>query len=196
MGLAERTSGIAAALEASLTKHIGVFSATAVLQAYGVTPNKDDASAMQLITDLATDIAYYAPAVSFARTWPGRTYYYQFNEPNPWDGKFKGQSTHMLDAAYLFQNFAHKMETKEKEVGIVPAADFIKFINGASPWDEYKYPRSNAKTFGPSGTTTSDTVDNDGWGHRRRDILFKLQEAGKVDLDALSGAWDQFVAGK
>jgi hypothetical protein len=196
MGLVERKSGIATALNTSLTQSMGASSAKAVLQAYGITPTTSDDSAMQSIVDLATDIAYYAPALCFARSWPGRTYYYHFNEPNPWQGAFKGCSTHMLDAAYLFQNFAHKMGSKEKELGVALAMDFIKFTNGVKPWDEYESVNCNVKAFGPSEATSSRAIQNNGWGHGRRDILFTLQEAGKVDLDALSGAWDLFIAGK
>jgi len=197
MGLAEHESGIATTLNTSLTESIGASSATAVLQAYNITPTTPEDCAMQSIIDLATDIAYYAPAVTIARSWPGRTYYYHFNEPNPWEGKFKGRSTHMLDAAYLFQNFAHKMGEKEKEVGVALATDFIKFTNAIKPWNEYESARGNVKVFGRGeATTSSDMVDNNAWGRGRREVLFKLHEAGKVDFDALSGAWDLFLAGQ
>lgn len=196
MGLAERKSGIATMLNASLTKSIGASSAIAVLQAYGITPTIDDDRAMQSIIELATDIAYYAPALFFARSWPGRAYCYHFNEPNPWNGAFEGFSTHMLDAAYLFQNFSQNMGNRERRIGIALATDFVKFTNGIKPWDEFSSARGNAKAFGPSGVTEPHIVEDNGWGNGRRDVLFKLYEAGKVDLDALSGAWDLFIAGK
>ncbi|KAF2685791.1 carboxylesteras-like protein [Lentithecium fluviatile CBS 122367] len=194
MGLAERKPGIASALHASFAKILGASLSEAVLQAYGITSTTGDDAAMQSIIDLATDIAYYAPALSFARSWPGKTYYYQFNEPNPWDGVFKGSSTHMLDAAFLFRNFEEKMGERERGVGLALAKDFIKFANEVKPWDEYDVAKGNVKVFGPSKERTSDVVEDNGWGHGRRDALFRLQEAGKVDLDALSGAWDSFVA--
>lgn len=194
MGLTERKSGIASALHTSLTEDLGTSPAEAVLQAYSITPTTPDDAAMQSVINLATDITYYAPALSFVRSWPGNTFYYHFNEPNPWEGAFKGSSTHMLDAAFLFQNFGEKTGGKEREIGIALAKDFIKFTNGIKPRDDYNGAKGNVKVFGPSQVKTSDVVEDNGWGHGRRDALFKLQEAGQVDLDVLSGAWDLFVA--
>ena len=35
----------------------------------------------------------------------------------------------------------------------------------------------------------------DGWENGRRDILWRLSEEGKIDLDQLSVAWNMFIAG-
>lgn len=196
MGLAERKSGIASALQTSLANNIGASSASAVLVAYNISASSSDDVAMQSIIDLATDIAYYAPALTFARSWPGKTYYYHFNEPNPWDGTFKGCSTHMLDAAFLFQNFNEKLGENEKQVAIALARDFVAFANGVKPWNEFDATKGNAKAFGPSSASVFSLIEGNGRGHGRRETLFKLQKEGKLDLDALSVAWDLFIAGK
>lgn len=196
MGLAERKAGIASALKSSLTANLGTASASAVLGAYGITENTQDDAAMQAIIELATDIAYYAPALAFARSFSGKTYYYQFNEPNHWEGAFKGCSTHMLDAAFLFQNFNEKMDERQREVALALAKAFVAFANGARPWDEFACAKGNARTFGPSKETITSLVERNGWGNGRRETLFRLEEAGSVDLDALSVAWDLFIAGK
>lgn len=182
MGLADRKAGIASSLRASLTKNISQEAAEAVLGAYKISDSTPDDEAMQSIIALATDIAYYTPAISFARSFPGKTYYYNFNKPNPWDGIFKGCATHMLDAAFLFQNFNEHLSPEAREVTYKLGRDFIAFANGKKPWEEFG-------TTGDKGEVRVYGPDNG-----RRDVLFRLSEEGKVDLDALSMAWDLFLA--
>ncbi|KAF2660705.1 para-nitrobenzyl esterase [Lophiostoma macrostomum CBS 122681] len=196
MGIAERKVGIAAQFCTSLAANISKFSTEAVLKAYNLTPSTDDDIAMRTILEYATDIAYAGPALAFARSWHGKAYYYHFNEPNPWDGLFKGCSTHVLDAAFLFQNYNEKLSPEAREVAVSLAKAFLNFANGTEPWQAFHRDQGNAQTFGPSGTSTSAMVGNNGWGEGRRDHLFKLKEEGKVDLDELSVAWDKFLAGQ
>jgi len=196
MGLAQRKAGIANALATSLHNNLPSNAATTVLEAYGIHPTTEDDEAMKLIIDLATDIAYAAPALAYARSFPGKTYYYHFNEPNPWDGPFKGCSTHMLDAAFLFQNFNEQMPPRAQKVAEALAADFVKFANGVKPWAEYEKGAGQVRTYGPSDKSVTGIAGNNEWDNGRRDVLWKLSEEGKVDLDRLSAAWDMFIAGR
>jgi hypothetical protein len=196
MGLAQRKFGIASALRASLSANLTTSAADFLLHAYKIHPTIEDDEAMKLIIDLATDIAYVAPALAYARSFSGKAYYYHFNEPNPWDGVFKGCSTHMLDAAFLFQNFNEHMSPEVQEVARDLAIDFVKFANGIKPWVAFDEGEGQARTYGPSDKQPSGIAKNNGWDNGRRDILWKLSEEGKVDLDSLSMAWDLFIAGR
>jgi carboxylesterase type B len=196
IGLAQRKAGIASALRSSLHANMSTSAADSLLQAYNIHLSANDDEAMKLIFDLATDIAYVAPALAYARSFPGKTYYYHFNEPNPWDGVFKGCSTHMLDIAFLFQNFNEHMSPEVQKVAIDLAIDFVKFANGVKPWAEFEKDEGQVRTYGLSNEQTSGIVQNNGWGNGRRDILWKLSEEGKIDLDSLSTAWDLFIAGR
>jgi hypothetical protein len=195
MGLAERKFGIASTLESSLHANLPTPAAEAVLQAYGLDTAVDDDEAMKLVVDLATDIAYVAPALAYARS-SSRTYGYQFNEPNPWTGPLKGYSTHMLDAALLFQNFNEHMSPETQEVAKGFAIDFLKFANGVAPWVEHRKGKDEVRVYGPSDKFVIGIEENNGWGNGRRDVLWKLSEEGKIDLDQMSMAWSMFVAGK
>jgi carboxylesterase type B len=178
MGLAERAAGIARALQRSFSANMSPASIDAVLNVYGITPSTPDEEAMAKIIDLATDIAYYLPAVSYFRasSAKAKAHLYAFNEPNPWEGTFKGKSTHILDAAFLFLNFEDQMKGQEvKATGRKLAADFIGFANGI--WKQ----EGETRVYGPKGEGRSD--------------LGKLSMEGKVDLDELSRAWDLFVLG-
>jgi carboxylesterase type B len=196
MGLAQRKAGVASALTTSLHANLPASAANAILQAYNIGPGSDDDTAMKIIIDLATDIVYVTPALAYARSFPGKAYYYQFNEPNPWEGPFKGCSTHMLDAAFLFQNFNEHMSAETQKVAKHLALDFVKFANGVKPWEEFQKETGRVRTYGSSDQVVRDIVENNGWGNGRRDVLWKLSEEGKVDLDQLSVAWDMFIAGQ
>jgi hypothetical protein len=196
VGLAQRKVGIAAALTTSLRVNLPVSAAEAVLSAYGISSTTEDDEAMKRIIDLVTDIAYVAPALAYARSFPGKAYYYHFNELNPWDGMFKGCSTHMLDAAFLFQNCNEHMPAGAQEVAKGLATDFVKFAHGMQPWKQLKKGAGNVRTYGPSEKNSVGMAGNNGWGNGRRDVLWKLSEDGKVDLDQLSVAWDMFIGGK
>jgi hypothetical protein len=195
MGLAQRKAGIASALVTSLHANLPAPAAEAVLDAYGICSTTDDDEAMRLVLDLATDIAYVAPAVAYARCFP-KSFYYHFNEPNPWDGSLKGCSTHMLDAAFLFQNFNEHLPPKMQEVARGLAIDFVKFANGVAPWIEYTREKEEVRVYGPSDERALGIEENNGWSNGRRDMLWKLSDEGKLDLDELSVAWNMFVAGK
>ncbi|KAL1602608.1 hypothetical protein SLS60_006024 [Paraconiothyrium brasiliense] len=192
MGLASRVQNLAPTLYTSFSASLGAATATAVLEAYGIGPNTSDDVALQSTIYLATDIVYAAPALSFARAWSGKTYAYHFNEGNPWDGQFKGMATHMLDAAFLFQNYNERMNKGAKVVAQEFARAFLAFVNGIGPWKDFEEDE-NVKAFG--GGEVDHMVRSNEWGNGRRDMLFRLAEEGKVDLYVLSVAWDEFLAG-
>jgi carboxylesterase type B len=196
MGLDAHKEGLAAVFSSSLERHLSSSAAAkAILKAYGIDDSTSDDDAMKIAVDFATDIGYYIPAFTYSQSWSGKAYRYHFNEPNPWDGPFKGYATHSFDIFYLFQNYNEKLSPEAREVAIALAKDFIGFANGKATWPEYKRELGVVRTFGPSGLSTSSVEKDNEWGHRRRDTLVKLSQEGVVDLDELSVAWDKFLAG-
>jgi hypothetical protein len=196
MGILARKTGIASAFTTSLTKTLSVpTAASAILEAYNIAPDTSDDDAVQSILAFANDIAYYLPALFYAKSWPGKSYYYHFDEPNPWEGAFKGCSTHLLDAVFLFQAYNKNLSDEAKEVALALAKAFIKFANGEAPWKEFENKEGGLMRFGPSGEKVEEFVKGYG-GEGRRDVLLRLKEEGVVDLDEVSAAWDLFVAGQ
>ncbi|KAH7094972.1 carboxylesteras-like protein [Paraphoma chrysanthemicola] len=194
MGLMQRKAGIASALSSSLRKHLSADAAAAILDAYDITPTTGDDDAIKRIIDFATDIAYVAPALAYARSFPGKAYLYNFDEVNPWDGPLKGLSSHLLDAASLFQNFDEYLSNEAVKVAKTLALDFVRFVNGMEPWEKFSSESSTCRVYGPSEKTVAGIVDDNGWEQGRRDTLWRLSESGIVDMDAVSVAWDMFLA--
>lgn len=117
--LGHRKKDIAAAfcdsISASLSSHSGV--AEKLLQAYALTPETADDEAFEKVLRVANDMNFYLPTLSLAQNLSGagcKTYVYRFNEPNPWDGPWKGHATHILDITFLLQNFNEFLDEKQK----------------------------------------------------------------------------------
>jgi hypothetical protein len=179
MGLSSRLPGIASAIHASFSRTLSASVAQAVLSAYDITPSTSDEEAMASIIDLATDIAYSLPVQYYARVFKGKISSYHFTEPNPWNGTFKGKSTHLLDAAFLFQNFNEYMPDGAKTTATRLAEDLLAFAYGRAGSTGAE---SQTKVYGP--------------GVRDINRLETSIQKGNVDLDEISAAWDLFVSGK
>jgi len=191
--LGPRTAGVAKAFCDSVHKTLGD-NGQKVLEAYNINPNQSDKDGLYNILKFATDISFFAPAIAFAQGWPGKAYVYHFDEPNPWDGEWKGEAGHVIDIAYLFQNYNDFLDEAQRQVAVSFAGDFIKFMNGKSAWTSFGL-QEGAQVYGPSGKGfTSDFVEGIATEKSgRRHTIYEL--ADDLGLDALDGAWSAFFTG-
>lgn len=191
--LGPRTVGVTKAFCDSAAKTLGA-DEEKFRQVYGITPDLSDSAGLYSILQFATDIGFFAPAVAYAKGWPGKSYLYHFNEPNPWDGDWKGEAGHVLDVAYLFQNYNDHLDPAQKEVAVQFAGDFIKFINGKSGWAPFGS-KEGAQVYGPSGKGVSsefvEGIASEKLG--RRNTVYELSE--KISLDLLTKVWTNFFTG-
>lgn len=148
----------------------------------------------------ASDITFYAPAITMAANWPSsrnsKAYLFHFNEPNPWDGPYKGKASHVLDVAYLFQNYAEHLTDDQKAVGRAFGSDFIEFVNGGSPWHPVSAGKMCARVYGPSDTKeTVKFVDSGDAAESGRNR--KIHELGSaLGFDALGEVYTNFFQGR
>jgi carboxylesterase type B len=199
--LAHRKSGIAESFCKSILRsltHLPPGAAKKLLRAYNIHPALDDTLALRSILNFATDIGYLAPAVSLAQGWPGTAYLYHFNEPNPWDGGWKGDATHVLDVAFLFQNYNEFLPPPQREAAVRFAGDVIRFANGEAPWPAFEAGRQGAMVYGPSqeacrASFVPYTEGIAGQRCGRRTTIFELME--EFSLDELAACWGDFLAG-
>jgi carboxylesterase type B len=191
--LGPRVAGVAKTFCDSINKTLGD-KGKKVLEAYEITPDLSDKEGLYKVLKFSTDISFFAPIIALAQGWPGKAYVYHFNEPNPWDGKWKGEASHVLDVAYLFQNFNEFLDEAQRQVAVQFAGDFIKFMDGKTEWPTFGT-KEGAQVYGPSGKGfTSEyvegvTAENSG----RRAAIYDL--ADDISLDALAGAWSAFFTG-
>ncbi|KXH61754.1 carboxylesterase [Colletotrichum salicis] len=140
MALFQRKENIAASftqiINAALSHHTG--TAAQILQAYDINDTTNDDEAFIRVLQFASDIGFRAPAESFANSFHGDSYLLEFAEPNPWEGPFRGYSTHVLDVAFLFQNYnEHLGETQRKSAESF-VTDIIDFVHGQAPWKRFQ----------------------------------------------------------
>jgi carboxylesterase type B len=196
--LGPRKTGIAQSFTASITKTFAATPdhATALFDAYGISPAQADEEALPNILAFAGDIGFYAPAVALAQGWPGDAYLYHFNEPNPWDGPAKGQASHILDVAFLLQNFNEFLTVEQKAVAERFGRDVVAFVNGGRPWDGFAE-REGARVYGPSGRLEAEWAAYEGGkpgkATGRSGKIWELGE--RIGLDVLSQAWGTFSRG-
>jgi carboxylesterase type B len=191
--LGPRIAGVAKTFCDSIQKTLGDQDKK-VLEAYDINPNLSDKDGLYSILKFSTDVSFFAPAIAFAQGWPGKAYVYHFNEPNPWDGDWKGEASHVLDVAYLFQNFNEFLNEAQRQVAVSFAGDFIRFMNGKSPWATFGT-KKGAQVYGPSGKGfTSEYVEGVATEKSaRRNTVYELAE--DMSLDGLAGAWSAFFTG-
>ncbi|KAF8864542.1 alpha/beta-hydrolase [Acephala macrosclerotiorum] len=195
--LGPRTIGIGKNFCSSIEKTLAAQPGAAqkLRHTYKITPDLEDSIALRNVLQFATDIGFFATGVTWARGWPGKAWMYHFNEPNPWDGEWKGESGHILDVAYLFQNYEEHLTQAQKNVGKQYAGDFISFMNGKTRWPVFEDGKEGAMTYGPSTESKSweyvEGITSEKSG--RKNTIFELAES--VGIEELSAAWGNFLSG-
>ncbi|EXM14306.1 Carboxylesterase, type B [Fusarium oxysporum f. sp. vasinfectum] len=193
--LTKRGSNVAQQLSNSLNRAIpGKEPAiAALLEDYGISDAVDNGSACQAISHLANDLSFYLPCDVFVQFFPGTKYIYHMNEPNPWDGPFKGKAAHAVDVTFLFKNFDQFLSPWTKAVAQGFGDNIIKFIGGQVPWQASSGDNRVALVYGNDargGKLRKDEPESVG----RRATIFRYEES--IGYDALLDAVSNFVAGK
>ena len=166
----------------------------ALLEGYHITTDIPDEEAMHNILKVITDVSFYAPTLTIAHAWPKSTFVYHFNEKNPWDGPFKGEASHVLDIAFLFQNYNEKLDAAQASSGMQFAVDFVSFVNGEDPYPLHDLQHGGAQVYGiPSPGNVNFVKSTDAKDYGRRNLVWQLES--QIGLDRLAMAMDMFIAG-
>ncbi|KAF7555081.1 hypothetical protein G7Z17_g2416 [Cylindrodendrum hubeiense] len=156
-----RKSGIASAFKKSMASHLPPTSTNndnplqALLEAYSITAKSSDDMALTNILQVFNDALFYTPIFTIAQQFPQRSFIYHFNEPNPWEGPSRGETGHILDIAFLFQNFNKHLESKQVESARAFGRDLITFVNGKEPFPAHDAQAGGAKVYGPPSNRAS-----------------------------------------
>ncbi|KAF2270515.1 alpha/beta-hydrolase [Lojkania enalia] len=202
MGLDARNPGIGAKFVESVNKTLSPNpdAASALLSSYNISATTDDDEAMLSILRFASEISFYAPALAFAKGWSqakdSKFFLYHFNEGNPWEGRFKGEAGHILDVAFLFQNYNEFLNDGQKAVARAYGEDFIKFVNGIDPWPPVEGGKPGARVYGPSsaGIIAKYVPSGNSEEVGRQDRVLKLGEL--AGFDAILEVFQAFFQGR
>jgi carboxylesterase type B len=185
-GLLQRKVGRAAAFRASAAKTLHGYPAAlaSLLDIYSLsevatTSATDDDVLMRLLT-LMSDLIFFLPAVELAAKFPNDSFVAAFNEPNPWEGLFKGHASHILDVAFLFQNFNDSLDQTQTASAVAFGTDVIAFVNGAEPWKTFNGSGKGAGVYADGKRRYSDKEMTN-----RHDLLQLAHDSEGPGLDRL-----------
>ncbi|KAJ4296317.1 hypothetical protein N0V90_006362 [Kalmusia sp. IMI 367209] len=202
LGLNGRLPNIAPKFVESVNKTLAAHpdAASTLLSSYNITSSTNDDEALISILRFATEISFYAPALAFAKGWPktkeNKYFLYHFNEGIPWEGKFQGEAGHILDVAFLFQNYNEFLTEEQKKVARAYGEDFIEFVNGNDPWPPVEGDQFGARVYGPSndGITTKYVASGNPAEVGRDDRVLKLGE--QLGFDTVMDVFQNFLQGQ
>ncbi|PNS18120.1 hypothetical protein CAC42_3565 [Sphaceloma murrayae] len=187
-----KKDGIAGKFVAAVEKTLPAETAKQLLSIYNISASTDDDTAFILILRFMNDIGFYAPLAAYAANFvaAGRNaYVYHFNVPNPWDGMWKGEANHILDVAYLFQNYNEKIPSDAgREVAKKMGATFIDFVVGKAPLEKRTSGGGKAVVFGEDSVQITDDVPTQ---TGRREAFEKLGR--EIGFDALDKTFGTFL---
>ena len=175
-----------------------------LLEAYHFTDSSvsEDAAFINFL-EFSNDVSFFGATTAYARGWPHsstddpKVYTFFFNEPNPWDGLYKGRATHVLDVVFLFQNHNHNLSPAQLAAAEQMGLDWMRFVAGQVPWEAYTAEKRAAKVFGPSGgdngKATSKVVDGEGLENGRGKAILEIGD--KVGWDRLNEIVGRFRLG-
>jgi hypothetical protein len=113
--------------------HLPATETHILLDEYNLLDELSDDAAFPRILEYVHDITFHEPAVTLAKGWPGNAYLYYFNEGNPWNGPYKGRTNHLLDTAFLFQNYSEHLSPEQNKLAEEFARDIFGFCYGLPP---------------------------------------------------------------
>ncbi|KAK1585060.1 Alpha/Beta hydrolase protein [Colletotrichum navitas] len=171
-------------ISSSLSQHPD--ATTRILHAYEISEAAGDDESLIRILQFASDLVFRASAELYAKSFHGDSYLLEFAERNPWDGVFKGHSTHVLDVAFLFQNYNEHLGEEQRQTAEAFAADVIDFVHGEAPWRRLQ--DTAGRMIYEHGTRT---YREDGAGSGKYDHVLSLGE--EIGLDSLLKAWETFL---
>ena len=209
IALAARADSLTQTLERCLSAALGPDSSptvSALLSAYGINTSATSNSpeVIKPVLDFGNDISFAQPARAFAQAWSSspvsdtKSFLYHFNVPNPWAGPWKGHATHILDIAFLFQNYNAFLSPGQRSCAQRFAKDVIAYVNGIKPWVPYgEGPTPAAMVYDAPINGEHDQSgflpNGESQWTGRRDLLHSI--AGERNFDKLVDAWQMFMAG-
>ena len=104
-----------------------------------------------------------------------KAYVFHFNEPNPWPGRYQGVATHILDAAFLFQNYNEFLDDAQQESTRAFGEDFIDFVVGKEPFPPYVAAEGGAMVYGPGEQKQKFVKSKKSEDYGRRSMICRIR---------------------
>jgi hypothetical protein len=168
-----------------------------ILSLYSFDSASTDDEAFGCFLNYINDVGYYLATLAFGQGFsrprsPGKgSSVFFFNHGNPWNGPFKGKASHVLDVAFLFQNYNHLLGAEQKKGSEDFAVDMMRFVSGEEVLGTSyeKEGRMMAMVYGDGGVKIADAKKGSDSG-RRIEII---EVAEQVGGDKLMEVFERFM---
>lgn len=183
-----------------IENNLGAEKAALIFEAYNIGDSGSENDNYTNILNFGNDIGFLAPVLCYAHGWDANAFVYFFTEPNTWEGPWKGRANHILDVAYLFQNYNDHLSPDQQETAVAFGTDLINFANGRAPWPVFNFAAKelNAKVYGATNPESVnfrvEVVSGPNTRTERRQTIFNLSVS--IPLTRMSEAWNAFLTGQ
>jgi carboxylesterase type B len=131
------------------------------LRAFGFAPDMEPEAYRDSMRCFLSVGMFQYPNIIVAKSFPGKVYFYHFDEPSPYPGPTFGLPYHGQCALFVYQNgnadYPVSARTTAENMGKIWTA----FASGnATPWEEYKA-ANRFMRLGPNGELSLQSWDTD-----------------------------------
>lgn len=140
--------------------HASMKDGEGFLHAFGFAPNMDSEAYLNSMRCFLSVGMFQYPNILVAKSFPGKVYFYHFDEPSPYPGPTFGLPYHAQCALFVYQN-----SNAEYPIGARKTAENIgkiwsAFANGGVPWEEHKV-KGRFMRLGPEGEFSMQDWESD-----------------------------------
>lgn len=141
--------------------HASIKDGEGFLRAFGITPGMNSAAYLDAMRCFLSVGMFQYPNILVAKTFPGKVYFYHFDEPSPYPGPTLGLPYHGQCALFVYQNgnadYPVSARTTAENMGKIWTA----FASGnAAPWEEHKV-ANRFMRLGPNGELSLQSCETD-----------------------------------
>jgi hypothetical protein len=154
---------IAAIPQAKLPKlvHASMNDGGGFLNAFGITPDMEQSAYRDAMTCFLSVGMFQYPNILVAKTFPGKVYFYHFDEPSPYPGPTLGLPYHGQCGLFVYQNGKDEYPVAAKTTAENMGEIWTAFASGdAVPWEEYKVAERFMR-LGPEGEMSLQSLETD-----------------------------------
>jgi hypothetical protein len=135
--------------------------ANGFLSAFEFTPDMEQSAYRDSMRCFLSVGMFQYPNVIVATSFPGKVYYYHFDEPSPYPGPTFGLPYHGQCALFVYQNGNAEYPVEARTTAENMGKLWTAFASGKStPWEEFKIAKRFMR-FGPKGESLMQNWESD-----------------------------------
>jgi len=141
--------------------HASIPDSEGFLRAFGFSPDMDKTVYRDAMRSFLSVGMFQYPNILVAKTFPGKVYFYHFDEPSPYPGPTLGLPYHGQCALFVYQNGNAEYSVPAKRTAERMGRLWSAFAGGkAVPWEEFGVGKRFMR-LGPDGEASLQSLESD-----------------------------------